>query len=122
MDTGHMKRLVNPALKVTIFCLFSFSFQDGYAAPTGSDLLQACSLSIESGFDSMEGKMCAWYVTPCNCGTDKNIPAVCLPEDVDLDELAKLVTEGLTTREQLLNLYAAESAAIILSENFPCTE
>jgi hypothetical protein len=66
--------------------------------------------------------MCAWYITPCNCGSDTTIPAVCLPEDVKLDELAELVIQGLTTRDELLNTYAGDSAAIILSENFPCTE
>ena len=122
METGYMDNIVTLAVKFAVFCLLCLPLQEGHTAPTGSDLLYACSLSKESGFDSIEGKMCAWYVTPCNCGTDKDIPAVCLPEDVNVDELAELVIQGLSTRENLLTESAAGSAAIILSENFPCTE
>ncbi len=114
--------MLKRAVQLTVFCFISSQLTVGYAAPTGSDLLYACNMSLESGFDSIEGKMCAWYTTPCNCGSDASIPAVCLPEDVNTEELAKLVIQGLSNREDLLNIYAGDSAAILLSENYPCTE
>jgi len=90
------------------------------AAPTGKDLFDACTDSLENGFDTMEGRMCVWYVTPCNC--DTALPQVCLPEATDTDNLARDVIEGLTNKTDLQQADAAYAAAFILSEKYSCPE
>jgi hypothetical protein len=89
------------------------------AAPTGEDLLAACTDSLENGFETMEGKMCIWYVTPCNC--DTALPQVCLPEESNTDRLARDVVEGLTGQMELQQTDAAHAATLILSNKYPCT-
>ena len=92
------------------------------AAPSGNDLLQACTESVRNGFDTMKGKMCTWYVTPCDCNIDKTIPQVCLSESVTTESLAATVIAGLTEKPELQQESAARAAALILSEKYPCTE
>jgi hypothetical protein len=90
------------------------------AAPSGADLLEACQQSMRDGFDSMIGKMCTWYVTPCDCNLDKSMPMVCLPESVTTETLAGLVINGLTEHPELQLLDASHAAANVLSQKFPC--
>jgi|APGre2960657468_1045069.scaffolds.fasta_scaffold66585_1 Rap1a immunity proteins len=90
------------------------------AAPSGSDLLEACTQSMRDGFDSMKGKLCTWYVTPCDCNIDKTIPMVCLPESVSTETLAGLVISGLQQRPDLQLLDATRAAAEILSARYSC--
>jgi hypothetical protein len=90
------------------------------AAPSGSDLLEACTLSMRDGFDSMKGKLCTWYVTPCDCNIDKTIPMVCLPESVSTETLAGIVISGLQQRPDLQQLDATRAAAEILSASYSC--
>ncbi len=90
------------------------------AAPSGSDLLTACTRSMQDGFESMTGKLCTWYVTPCDCNIDKTIPMVCLPESVTTETLAGLVISGLEQRPELQLLDATRAAAVILSGKYPC--
>ncbi len=99
--------------------LLSFTV-DVHAVPTGSDLLLACSLARDNNFDSIQGQMCTWYVIPCNCNYDADIPQSCTPENMQVPELANIVIEGLTNNEALLNQTASKSAAIILAEQFSC--
>lgn len=92
------------------------------AAPNGNDLLQACEQSLRDGFESMIGKMCTWYVTPCDCNIDKSIPRVCLPESIPTETLAGIIISGLTEQPELQQLDATRAAAEILSAKYPCTE
>ena len=92
------------------------------AAPSGGDLLQACNQALRDGFDTMVGKMCTWYVTPCDCNIDKTIPKVCLPESVSTETLTGLVISGLTQQPELQQLDATRAAARILSGEYPCVE
>jgi hypothetical protein len=94
--------------------------QDAVAAPSGRDLLEACTQSMRDGFDSMIGKMCTWYVTPCDCNIDKTIPMVCLPESVSTETLADLVIQGMQERPDLQQLDATRAAAEILSTRYSC--
>ena len=92
------------------------------AAPTGEDLLSACRLSLEQGFGSLEGSLCTWYVTPCDCGLDDSAPAVCLPPDPPVERLAREVVQGLGERPALRARPASEAAAAVLAGLYPCPE
>lgn len=111
-------------VKITILILFLTALllphYSSHAAPSGADLLEACTRSVRDGFDSMIGKMCTWYVTPCDCNIDKSIPLVCLPESVPTETLAGLVIEGLTKRPDLQQFDATHAAALILADQYPC--
>ncbi|MGK0297159.1 MAG: hypothetical protein ACI9XC_000760 [Gammaproteobacteria bacterium] len=102
-------------------CLLFLGSNYATATPTGKDLLFACSKSIESGFNSIEGQMCTWYVIPCDCNANIDVPQACLPENIEITSLANIVIEGINQTPELENEYAALSAAIILSKNYPCT-
>lgn len=106
----------SPFISIAV-CLLSPALA---AAPTGADLLTACSASLETGFDGAEGQLCTWYVYPCNCGVDKDIPQVCLPNTVSTGELARDVIAGLEQQSVLSEQDASRAAAIILSEKYPC--
>jgi hypothetical protein len=93
-----------------------------YASPDGSDLLLACNHALDTGFDSIQGQMCTWYVLPCNCSYDEELPAVCAPDDIEVSALAAIVVNGLKNNEDFMNQTAANSATIILSKKFPCNE
>jgi len=116
---------VRPALVKTwiTICLMSvllLTQGKPMAAPTGGDLLEACTESVSHGFDSLIGQMCTWYVTPCDCNIDKSIPMVCLPESAETKSLAAIVIAGLTAQPHLQQLDATQAAAKILSEKYPC--
>ena len=95
-----------------------------HAEPTGAQLLDACRSAIRDNFNGLEGSMCDWYVTPCDCtvAIDNNIPRVCLPPDISREALARTVVQGLESIPDLAGKDAARAAAIILSEIYPCEE
>ena len=114
-------RYAIPRLSAPLILAFTLLIQDvAIAAPSGSDLLEACTLSMRDGFDSMKGKLCTWYVTPCDCNIDKTIPMVCLPESVSTETLAGIVISGLQQRPDLQQLDATRAAAEILSARYSC--
>ena len=91
-------------------------------APTGADLLHACTEAMASGFNSSKGMLCIWYVTPCDCEANNtnDLPRVCLPADVSHERLADQVVQELRQAPQLLNLSAEAAAANILAPVYPC--
>ncbi len=95
-----------------------------FAAPTGEALLHACKAALEDGFTDIEGQMCEWYVTPCDChaGKDPGIPRVCLPHGIPTEWLAKEVIKGLLEKPALQNVSAEMAANTILSRSYPCTD
>ena len=94
------------------------------ASPAAADLLQACELSLNNGFEGIEGDMCTWYVTPCDCdyGKVNDMPKVCLPESVPVETLARAVVAGLRKRTELHAENADFAAAAILSRVYPCNQ
>ncbi len=92
------------------------------AATTGADLLTVCDTALKTNFRGMNGKMCIWYVTPCDCdfGGDTALPPVCLPDSVSNLTLAFMVTEMLKATPEFQKKDAGEAAALILSEVYPC--
>lgn len=92
------------------------------AAPNGEDLLRACRQSLESGFQGVAGRMCEYYVTPCDCeaGRAADILRVCLPAEVSTKALARKVIDGLEVEPALQRRPAADAAARILSRDYPC--
>ena len=113
-------RAVRHAILTLCLCLPDSS---ALATPTGAELLQACRQAITSGFAGVAGQMCAWYVTPCDCGTGKKpeAPRVCLPETVATESLAREVTTGLMAQPELQSQDADVAAAMILFRIYPCT-
>lgn len=92
------------------------------AAPSGADLLEACEISLEQGFQTTKGMLCVWYVTPCDChyGKDSEVPRVCLPEGLDAEFLAKEVISGLKL-DPILQAHSAEIAAgKVLVKKYSC--
>jgi hypothetical protein len=94
------------------------------AAPAAIDLLKACEHSLAKGFEGIEGEMCTWYVTPCDCdyGMVNDMPRVCLPKSVPVESLAQTVVEGLREQPELHMENADYAAATILSRIYPCNE
>jgi hypothetical protein len=94
------------------------------AAPSAGDLLMACEHSLIHGFEGIEGEMCAWYITPCDCdyGEEYEIPRVCLTDSVTTEELARHVISGLKTHPELHSEDANYAAAVILSGIYPCVQ
>ena len=92
------------------------------AVPTGFELLNACEDALANGFQSSNGMMCVWYVTPCDChhGKDSTIPRVCLPDDETPELLAREVIEGLKSHPELQFEPAEKSAGVILAPKYPC--
>lgn len=91
-----------------------------YAAPTGAELLAACESALNSNFRGLRGKMCTWYVTPCDCDTTPGLPRVCLTEPIEPQKLARTVTEVLKAIPEFQTRGAEEAVALILSEVYPC--
>jgi len=93
------------------------------AAPGGAALLRACDNALAGGFNGIQGHMCTWYVTPCDCETARKpeAPRVCLPDKVATEALARMVVDGLRARPELQLLDADVAAAKILSGNYPCS-
>ena len=94
------------------------------AAPSAVDLLDACEISLKKGFQGIEGELCIWYITPCDCDyvKTKETPRVCLPEPVPVESLARIVVRGLKEQPELHMEDADYAAAIILSHVYPCSE
>jgi len=94
------------------------------AAPSGADLLVACKHSLGNDFRGIEGQMCIWYVTPCDCSSTgkKEIPRVCLPRSEPVETLARVVIEGLQATTGLQTLEADIAAALVLVKTYPCHE
>ena len=94
------------------------------AAPNGAELLNACRNSLENGFSDLDGMMCTWYVTPCDCDLAiyNHLPRVCLPQTPDINALAREVIEGLLAQPELQQKDAAQAAAMILVTHYPCAE
>jgi Ssp1 endopeptidase immunity protein Rap1a len=110
-------------MKKPVLLYFSlFIYSNVLAVPSGNDLLNACEISLEEGFQGSTGMMCEWYVTPCDChyGKDSEIPRVCLPERIETELLAKEVIEGFKQKPELLIKPAELSAAEILVKKYPC--
>ena len=105
--------------KLVFLLVLSPSIQ---AAPTGADLLEACEISLEKGFNGSKGMMCVWYVTPCDChyGKDSAIPRVCLPDGKEAESLAREVIDGLKLQPELQSESAEISAGIVLAPKYPC--
>ena len=104
---------------ILLFFIFSMKV---FSAPSGSDLLAACEISLEKGFQGATGMMCAWYVTPCDChhGEDSEVPRVCLPDGLETEYLAKEVISALKSTPELQNKTAEISAGEILVKKYPC--
>ena len=111
-------------LGITLLVIFTLTVPmlAVHATPDGAELLAACKHSLEEGFSDIEGMMCTWYVTPCDCDYDKNndIPRVCLPASTDIDALAREVITGLIAQPELQELNADIAANTILIRNYPC--
>ena len=90
------------------------------AAPTGAELLQVCESALKSNFRGMRGKMCTWYVTPCDCDTAPGLPRVCLTDPIEPPKLAITVTEVLKAVPEFQLKSSEEAVALILSEVYPC--
>ena len=94
------------------------------AAPSGADLAQACENALVGGFNGIQGRMCAWYVTPCDCaaGRKPEAPRVCLPGTIATEALAREVVTGLAAQPELQLRDADVAAAMILSGTYPCPQ
>lgn len=104
-----------------IICCASFYSGPAMAAPDGADLLAACEYSLQHDFTGVKGKMCHWYVTPCDCNYGRQpLPRVCLPSSVAVETLARQTITGLRAKPALLSREADVAAAIVLSEHYPC--
>lgn len=97
---------------------------EAYASPNGTDLLRACRTSINNGFEDIEGMMCEYYLTPCECtaGEDNPAPRFCPPARASMGDLAVLVIDGFKKSPGLLNRDAQTAAAVILARRFPCSD
>ena len=95
-----------------------------YAKPSGAELLAACEGALAMNFRGLHGKMCTWYVTPCDCDTRTatDLPRVCLPEPIVVRRLAVEVTEVLKAIPKFQEIDAERAATLILSSIYPCTE
>ncbi len=93
-------------------------------APTGADLLQACTEAMASGYNSSKGMLCIWYVTPCDCEANNKpgLPRVCLPADISHERLAERIVREISQTPSLLKLSAEAAAASVLAPIYPCGE
>lgn len=109
--------------KILFVTLLILSMDGAQAAPTGEDLLVACNAALTNGFSGVEGMMCDWYVTPCNCEAGgQTAPKICLSGPVSTKTLAKAVVTGLGKNPELRRKDAAPAAAAVLSRIYPCPE
>lgn len=120
MGSEMRHNLQRYVLAIACAVLMGLGHATSAAAPRGADLLKACRHSLEQGFDSLEGSLCTWYVTPCDCGTGHAAPRVCLPPDPQVTDLAGLVVSGLLEDPALQNRPAGEAAAAVLATVYPC--
>ena len=115
--------LLRTRLKQLFYCLLLFNSSVS-AAPSGTDLLTACQYSLKNGFDSTQGMLCIWYVTPCDChfGKAMQVPRVCLPDNVEHDVLAQDIVNALQAKPELQSETAEMAAALILAPDYPCLD
>jgi len=95
------------------------------AAPSGADLIAACEQALANDFQGMNGQMCTWYVTPCDCtyGQESTrMPRVCLPFSVAVEDLAREVITTLQAEPALQSEEAGLAAALILARTYPCQD
>ncbi len=107
------------------YCLAILLITPGlaHAAPTCKELIRACEIGLSNGFRGLRGKMCVWYVTPCDCdASDPALPRVCLPDAVDVERIAVEVTEILKVSPEVQDLEADAAVANILSVIYPCKD
>jgi hypothetical protein len=96
--------------------------QSVYAAPDGADLLAACNQSLSRGFGDLQGALCIWYITPCDCTSAmaEDRQPVCLPDNVATTVLAETIVKALDGNPELHTMEAGMAAAMILSRAYPC--
>ena len=113
-----------PCRVILVLCLWLLGRGAFAAAPGGADLLRACNQALAGGFNGMQGRMCTWYVTPCDCEAARKpgAPRVCLPEAVATESLARAVVAGLVAQPELQLKDADVAAAMILSRFYPCPD
>jgi hypothetical protein len=118
--------IINETLVALICCSLVYVSATGLlaAAPAAGDLLKACEHSLKNGFAGIEGDMCTWYVTPCDCdyGKGNDMPRVCLPDRIAVETLARIVVAGLKDQPGFHAEDADFAAARILSRVYPCNE
>ena len=109
---------------ISLGCMIILWISPLSAAPGADDLLKACEASLENGFQGIQGDLCIWYVTPCDCeyGKASELPRVCLPESISTETLADKVVRGLIDQPELQAESADFAAAMILSRIYPCIE
>ena len=107
--------------KAYVFLLF-LTWTQAQAVPNGSDLLQACEVSLENGFRDIEGQMCEYYVITCDCdlGSGNAGSGICIPDHVSTETLARDVVNGIKNSPGLLQEYAVTAVEKVLSEKYPC--
>jgi len=114
--------MINKLLLLFIVSMPFYS-SPSLAAPDGADLLAACEHSLQHDFQDVKGKLCQWYVMPCDCHHGrKPPPRVCLPSSVAIEILAQQVITGLEAKPALQSEDADMAAAIILAEHYPCSD
>lgn len=108
---------------LVIGALFALPVNHVAAAPSGANLIVACEQALANDFQGVEGQMCTWYVTPCDCtyGKKSRMPRVCLPLSVPVEELAREVITTLQAEPALQSEEAGLAAALILARTYPCT-
>jgi len=104
--------------RIAIFYLMFASAQAD--SINGARLVDACETALASGFTHTEGMVCHWYVTPCDCYHDDDVPDVCLPADAGEETLAITVINGIRQDPELLQQPAVVAANTVLSELYPC--
>ena len=111
-------------LQLACFLCFLMNINPANAVPVADDLLQACEVSLNNGFQGVVGEMCIWYVTPCDCtyGKAAELPRVCIPDTVPTESLARSVVDGLKAHPELLVKDADFAAAAVLSRIYPCDQ
>ena len=94
------------------------------ATPSATRLIYACEHALEYGFNDINGMLCTWYVTPCDCNqaNKPEIPRVCLPPDIPVEFLAREVIDGIKTQEVPVTVDADYAAAKVLAKHYPCPE
>lgn len=112
------------SLMIVVAIVFALIMQQAQSAVDGHDLLRACESAINSATGGIAEQMCEYYVTPCNCDGDETggRPSICLPDDLTVNERARIVVDGLRRSPALLREYAGTAAAVVLEKIYPCND
>lgn len=110
--------IITPSLCIAILAAIAMS--PVYAAPTGADLLAACTQAEATSYQSLEGQMCSWYVMPCDCDNNPALTPVCAPDSVQTHTLAAMIISALAADPGLHELDAAIAANRVLAQEYPC--